>query len=302
MSGRFFFKGNKALGNALQQHLTQAGFSCTETVHDADFVLSYHPLLSQLEDAYFDTNGYLASAKKGACLIDLSPATPELAREIAALCSASGLLYAEAPLAVIDITLNDAFAQPENLSCFLAGGKTDLKKAQQVLQHFVGVIRVTGEPGSAQLAHAQYTIMRAASFVSAIEAEALNRAFLRIPTLAASASAVSTKTASDLPETLVHALAQQNFAGSYTTELFMADLSAALSTAEQADISLPQAEACMSLLELLAIIGGSDMTPAALSLIYDEEEAAQNCGLDWSRAREYSEEYEQEHAHHTHHE
>ena len=79
----------------------------------------------------------------------------------------------------------------------------------------------------------------------------------------------------------------------------MADLSAALTAAEEADLSLPQAEACMNLLELLAIIGGSDLSPVSLALIYDEEEAAATCGLDWSRTQEYTQELgAHEHEHH----
>ena len=154
MAEQFYFNGNAALGNALEKCLVEAGFSRTSALADADYVFSYHPLLSQLEDAYFDAKGYLAQAKKGACLIDLSPATPELVREISAISSTSGLFYVEAPLSVADTTLDDAFSQQSNLSCCVAGDKPDIAKAQKILQHFVGTIRVTGEPGSAQLAHA----------------------------------------------------------------------------------------------------------------------------------------------------
>ena len=64
--------------------------------------------------------------------------------------------------------------------------------------------------------------------------------------------------------------------------------------ADDAEIILPQAEATMHLLELLAVIGGADMAPAALSLVYRDEAAGAEAGLDWTRA-------EQAYGHDHHH-
>ncbi len=41
--------------------------------------------------------------------------------------------------------------------------------------------------------------------------------------------------------------------------------------ADDVELILPQAEAAMHLLELLAVIGGADKAPSSLSLIYGEE-------------------------------
>ena len=38
------------------------------------------------------------------------------------------------------------------------------------------------------------------------------------------------------------------------------------------------------ILEVVAVIGGSDMTPAVLSLVYRDEAASAEVGLDWTRA------------------
>ncbi|MFR6335234.1 MAG: tetrahydrofolate dehydrogenase/cyclohydrolase catalytic domain-containing protein [Oscillospiraceae bacterium] len=46
------------------------------------------------------------------------------------------------------------------------------------------------------------------------------------------------------------------------------------------------AEACLHLLELLAVIGGSDKAPAALALVYGEEKTCAEQGLDWTRAEQ----------------
>ena len=299
MAQTFFFGGNKTIGAALAQRLTEAGYNQADTVEAADFVFTYHTLLSQLEDAYFDGAGYLAKAKKGAYLIDLSPATPELVREISAVASVSDLYFVEAPLAVNDVTLPDAFADRGNLACCLAGDKPDMAAAQEVLKHFVGAVHVLGEAGSAQLAHAAWALQHAAQVQAAIEAEALYRAMLRIPTSASAAAEGNSGAIGPESAAIVEAITQKRFAGTYTVEMFMADLSAALTAADDADLILPQAEACMNLLELLAIIGGSDYSPVSLALIYDDEDAAATQGLDWSRAEEYSAEMGA-HAHEHH--
>ena len=93
---------------------------------------------------------------------------------------------------------------------------------------------------------------------------------------------------------VVQAVRQKRFAGGYTVEMLLAELSAALMAADDAEIILPQAEATMHLLELLAVIGGADMAPAALSLVYRDEAAGAEAGLDWTRA-------EQAYGHDHHH-
>ena len=66
--------------------------------------------------------------------------------------------------------------------------------------------------------------------------------------------------------------------------MLLAELSAALMAADDAEVILPGVEATMHLLELLVVIGGADMAPAALSLVYQDEAAGARAGLDWTRA------------------
>ena len=53
----------------------------------------------------------------------------------------------------------------------------------------------------------------------------------------------------------------------------------------------------MHLLELMVVIGGADMNPKALSLLYREEAASAAHGLDWTRAEGLYAEHEHGHAH-----
>ena len=66
----------------------------------------------------------------------------------------------------------------------------------------------------------------------------------------------------------------------------MGEVAAALSAADDKDMIFPQAEAGFHLLELLVVVGGSSLSPAALTLVFGSEEKAREFGLDWSRAEE----------------
>ena len=87
-------------------------------------------------------------------------------------------------------------------------------------------------------------------------------------------------------EQVLAAVNEGRFNGTYTVEMLMAELSAALMAADDVDLILPQAEACLHLLELLAVIGGADKAPSALALVYGEEAACAENGLDWTRAEQ----------------
>lgn len=284
-----YYEGEVHVGAALKAALNSAGYAFVESPEQAIFIFTYFLKENEAEDCYFDSNGLVQKAPKGAYLIDLGPATPNFARELSAVASVSDLFFVEAPIAVKDTTLEDAFTVKENLACCVAAEAHDREVVVPVLRNFASQIDEFTEPGSAQLAHSAWALQHCASIFSAVEAEALYRAMKRIPT-----SAVLTCDGNTVPtleqtqSALVAAIAQKRFSGTYTIEHLMANINAALSAADDAELILPQAEACLRLLELLAIIGGSDKSPAAISIVYDEEETAASFGLDWSRAESFT--------------
>ena len=153
-----------------------------------------------------------------------------------------------------------------------------------MLDAIFGDVQHAGGAGSAQLAHAATTLQRVAELVSAIESNALFRA---------SRTAVSSieMRGGDLEATspeayfVLKAVAEERFASSFTCEMLYGDLVAAIMAADDYELIMPQAEAASHLLELIAVIGGSEMSPAALALVYGSEEECAKHGLDWSRAQ-----------------
>lgn len=285
MEQQFAYVGNQTVGSMVERGLRAMGYGKAESVAEASVVVSYCASQTALEDAYFDEGGLIQAARPGTLIIDLSPSTPGFARELNAVAVVNDLVLVEAPLVVVDGARPDALADKENIACFVAGEEEALAAARPVLEALMASVQDAGGPGAAQLARAAYTLQMTAQIVSAIEADALYRAFCS----SASSFGDDTGRAGALTpaaEHMLEAVRSGRFDGDYTVEMFMAELTAALMAADDCDLILPQAEACMHLLELLAVIGGADKAPSALALVYGEEAACAEQGLDWTRAEQ----------------
>lgn len=285
MKKTFAYSGNETVGAMVSARLEAEGYVRTSDIASASVILTYCTSQTALEDAYFDEDGIVQQASKGALLVDLSPSTPSFARELNAVAVVSDLVSVEAPLVVVDIVRADAFADKDNLVCFVAGDETAVEQASEVVKLLVGSVQDTGGPGSAQLARAAYTLQTTAQVTSAVEADALYRSVRRAST-GGGYGVERVGAATPAAEYVLAAVNEGLFDGTYTVEMFMAELSAALTAADDVDLILPQAEASLHLLELLAVIGGSDKAPSALALVYGEESTCAEQGLDWTRAEQ----------------
>lgn len=286
MDNTYLFHGNAAVGGAVERLAANAGWQRVDSLADADVVVTYCTNQQALEDAYFDEGGFVQTARTGTLMIDLSPSTPGFARELSAVALVSELHPVEAPIAVLDPTWEDAFSRPDNLICFVAGEEDDVAAAKPFLQAIAGEVLEEGPLGSAQLARAARTVQQVGTLVATAESEALCHAVRRAAGAGNLAEDAPHPT-SESAQAYLEAIVEKRFEGTYTLEMMMGELAAALTAADDADLILPQTEACMHLLELLAVIGGSDKAPIALSLVYGEEEACAEQGLDWTRAEHF---------------
>lgn len=276
--------GKEDFASAASERLKAAGYGISSDAASADIVVSYCETQQQIEDLYFGDEGFVSHLNKGALLVDLSPASPNLARDISSVALVSGLNLVEAPLVVRDITLEQCFGR-ENLFCYVAGEEDVVAGARDFLDVLVSDAVATGGAGSAQLAKAAHTLQVAAQVISTVEANALYHAVHRfsagegVPDAMPAAFACGN-------EGLLKAVQEKRFTSDFTVELFLSEVSAALTTADDADLIVSQAESALHLLELLAIIGGSDLAVAALSLVFGEDDESRRAGLDWNRANE----------------
>lgn len=284
MPQSFVVLGHEGFAAMASARLADAGYARASEVASADIVLTFCTSQSDLEERYFGDAGIVSDAAPSTLLIDMSATTPSFAREIYAVAAVSDLAMVEAPLVVADVAAREAFAR-ENLSCFLSGEDDPVARATPVLEALVGVVHAVGGPGEAQLARAAYTLQIAAQVIAVIEADALYHAHRR-SALGGGIAAVHPGAASPQAASVLEAVEQARFDGAYTVEMLMSEVSAAIMAADDVELIIPQAESAMHLLELLAIIGGSDKSPVALALAYGEEEDCARNGLDWTRAEQ----------------
>ncbi|WP_165050784.1 MULTISPECIES: NAD(P)-binding domain-containing protein [unclassified Adlercreutzia] len=285
MAQSYAYRGSEGFVDAVAGRLEAAGLARTAEVAAADVVITFCTSQSALEDLYFGEGGVIQSAMPGALLIDLSATTPSFAREMSAVATVSDLALVEAPLVVADVAAVDALAR-ENAACFAAGEADAVAQARPVLEALFGQVSEEGSPGSAQLARAAYTLQLAAQVIGAVEADALFRATRRSVSCGNAGAGEQPGGASPAAAQVLEAVAAERFTGAYNAEMLMSALSAAIMAADDVELILPQAEAALHLLELLAVVGGADKSPAALSLVYGDESECAKHGLDWTRAEE----------------
>lgn len=287
MPQSFVFIGATAIGQSVADNLVKAGFVAAGDLAAADIVVTYCKSQEDLENVYFDGAGVIATAHKGALLVDLSATTPASAKEMAGMAQVSDLRSVEAPVYVRDPTVPDAFKDPANLALLVAGEFEDVQAAEPVLAAIAARVERTGEAGSAQLAKCALTIQQAIGLVGVIESDALVRAAGdEIDAHAALERALALGSVPAWAHSLYHAIEGGAFSSTYTVEIIMNEVACALAAAEDANLIVPQIEAVSYLLNLLATLGGVDMSAAAVSLAYRDEDTAKKHGLDWSRAQE----------------
>ena len=279
----FAFVGEETVGSYVAERLASCGYSQVEEVASADIAFTCCLTTGMLEDAYFEDGGLIKAASPATVLVDLSPSTPSFARELSAVALVSDLVFVEAPLAVENPLAQGAFPFFDNLVCYVASEDDVSDEVFEVLSCLAASVVEAGEIGSAQLAKASHTIQMAAQVVGAVEAAALERS-MRATAKSPESLSRDDRAVGEVALSVFAALAHDDFERGCAIEYLLSDVVAATSAADDVDLILPQLEAAMHLLELMAVIGGADLGPAALALLYREEAESAAHGLDWTRA------------------
>ena len=270
MSGSYVFAGQGSVGAFIEKRLAGIGWVPAEHAGAADAAITYCSSQNALEDAYFEENGLIHALRTGAFAIDLSPVAPAFARELSAIATVNDISFIEAPLVIKDIEARDPFGEDAGILCFCASDDVVSEDAKEILAAIAEQVEETGAAGTAQIKKMECTIDSVTRLVARIEAESLKQAIGEM---------------SQLGQATAGQFTAREFEGTYTVEMMMAEVAAVIAAAEDADLVLPQIEAAMRLLEVLAVIGGLDMRPQALKLLYCEESRGAAMGLDWKRAQ-----------------
>ncbi|MDO4501557.1 MAG: NAD(P)-binding domain-containing protein [Coriobacteriia bacterium] len=283
MAQGFFYSGYDFFGDLVAERLAPAGWERTDDVAGAKLVVTYCQGLQAHEDAYYEEGGIMTAIRPGTLLVDLTPTSPRMARDLAVIAKSSGVVAVEAPLVVADPAAKEPFVH-RGLACFAAGEKDALEQTRPVLDLLVGTVYQAGsEPGSACLARATYTVQSTAQIVAMAEAHALVQGV--VEQLGSSVSPQGTAGAiTPLGTAVSNAIADERFSNGYTVQMLATEVAAALDAAEEGGVVLPLMESCLQVLELLVLADAGSMSPAAVSLVYAEQEVAAKHGVDWNAA------------------
>ncbi len=280
----FAYKGNTSFLDSVKGRLSDAGFSYVEDVKTADVVMTFCTNMSNLEDLYFGDKGLVQVMKTGALLIDFSATCPNFAHEMNAIATLSELKIVEAPLVVHNMAKADAFSK-DNLYCYASGEDDSLDIAKPILDAIFSEVRSLNSAGATQLARCGETLNRISRFISGIETNAIFRGSKRTVTFH-ELSGLNLGSLDEDTQALLDAAKSSSFEGTFTVEMVLSELSAVMMAADDFEVIVPQAESAFSMFELLAVIGGAELNPAALILLYDNDNdnAAEKYGLNWDRA------------------
>ncbi len=281
----YSFAGNSYIETRISALLDTAGYH-RSTVENADVVFTYCLSVSDLEDLYYADNGLIQTAKKDAVLVDLSPSTVSFACELYAMGSVSDHAVLDAPFIVHNIVAPDAFSYPENISVVVGGLEEVFSRVEPMLRSFAHKVIWMGKPGSGQSAKIAATLSSSASLVGIIEAyTSFQNSEAALDTQDILDMVASFRILTPHQEEFLQAICDKEFKNTaFMIEHWMADLAAALVSVDDSDLILPQAESGFRLMELLAMIGGVDLSPAALVLVFADDDTCKQYGLDWSRA------------------
>lgn len=285
MAQGFFYTGYDFFGDLVQERLAPAGWVRTADVASAKLVVTYCSGIREHEDAFYDEGGIMSSVLPGTLLVDLTATTPRMSRDLSVIAKSSGVVFAEAPLVVVDPSAAEPFAH-RGLACFAAGEKADLEQIRPLLDLLVGTVFPAGhEPGSAALARTTYTVQAMTQIMAMVEAQALVQGAkeqLGVGVAPQGAAGAITP----MGTAVAKAIAEERFRNGYTVEMMVAEAKAALETADEASLFMPVMEACLQVLELMVMADAGSMSPAAISLVYVEPEVAAAHGLNWKLAED----------------
>ena len=146
----------------------QAAASAAEAAAAGDIVITMLPAGPQVRSVYLDEGGVLASARRGALLIDCSTIDVETARAVAAAAKGAGFDMLDAP-----VSGGVAGAEAASLTFMVGGEAETFARAQPVLAAMGRTIVHAGPAGNGQAAKICNNMILGVSMIAVCEAFSL---------------------------------------------------------------------------------------------------------------------------------
>ena len=234
------------------------GFSdMAATVSNADAVVTMLPNGNIVKNVYLGGDGILASAKKGALLIDSSTIDVETAREVAAAAAEVGFQMVDAP-----VSGGISGAAAGTLAFMIGGPDADVEQAKVIIEPMAGKMVHAGGSGNGQAAKICNNMALAIQMISMGEAFNLGRSLgvedqvLYDIMSGASAQCWSLTTYCPVPGPVPTSPANNDYEPGFATALMHKDLGLAMEAAVGAGANTPLGKVSA---DLYAQMADSDM-------------------------------------------
>lgn len=237
--------------------------SIADCVKGCEAVITIVGFPKDVEEVYFEEDGILAHAEKGAYLIDMTTTSPQLAEKIYKEGKEKGFHVLDAP-----VTGGDTGAKAGTLSILVGGEREDYEACHSLFEAMGTNINYQGKAGCGQHAKLANQIMIAGTLSGVCEALTYAKAKgLDLETLLKS---VATGAAgSKQLDTFGPKIIEGNYEPGFFMKHFIKDMKLALIEANMSDISLEVLSLVLSNYEELEAEGLGNLGTQALMKYYE---------------------------------
>ena len=283
---RIAFVGTGVMGSSMVGHLLTAGHevrvytrtrakaapllaagahwadSPAAAADGADAALSMVGYPSDVASVWRGSSGFLAVARPGQLLLDLTTSDPALARELAAEAAAKGAKALDAP-----VSGGDRGAREATLSIMVGGTPAAFTRAQPLLGLLGKTLVLQGGPGTGQLCKLTNQVAIASGMLAVCEALTFAKATGLDPETvlrSISGGAAGSWGLSNLAPRVL----KGDFAPGFYVHHLVKDLGLALATARALRLELPGLELAARLYDQVVAAGDGDLGTQALARLY----------------------------------
>jgi 3-hydroxyisobutyrate dehydrogenase len=247
------------------------------TCMGADVIVTVLPGGKEMREAYLASGGVLASAQRGALLIDASTVEVETARTVAAAAQVN-------ELAMVDAPASGGIAEAESgtLTFMVGGGERAFERAKPVLGAMGKTIIYAGGPGDGQAIKICNSTLLGVSMIAVVEAfllaEKLGIDPQRLFDIVSHASGQCWALTNycPVPGPVPNSPANRNYESDLTATVMLNDLKLAQEAAKSSGVKAPIGAAAAALYRLYVDHGGAEKDFSGIIKFLGGTETADN--------------------------
>ena len=234
--------------------------SASDSIPDADVIISMLPASRHVEALYLGDSGLLAVANPKTLLIDCSTISPKVSQAVAAQAKAKGFAMIDAP-----VSGGTAGAQAATLTFMVGGDGNDVDRARPLLEKMGKNIFHAGPSGSGQTVKVCNNMLLGIQMLGTSEALRLGIANGMDPKVLSDIMSKSSgrnwvlELYNPCPGVMENVPSSKGYAGGFGVDLMLKDLGLATENASDLDASVPLGDLSRRLYEAHSQAGNGQL-------------------------------------------